>query len=981
MTKPTTGHEGTAGAGGGAQYTERILQRFLGGETVEGRVRPPVLRSWRRSQDRGLVPERLGFTEPEELDLDTPLVRAARPVFERRRAAIADADVGLILADDQARMVLRYASDRSLLRALDANRAIPGMCYAEDRLGGNAIGSALLERRAFAISGYEHMAACLQPFAAVGAPILDPLSGRAWGVVTICSLARRAHPAMETMAREVAEAVEQRLLEQSSERERSLLEAFMSAGDVPPPKAEEEPAIGRLPRGDRLMLEEKAMELIARGRRAAVEVPLSHGGVAVLRAVPRVEATGLVGVVAQVRIGEGSWRPFADVPLLGTPETVGAPVPPPESGALLHLPATSAPPPRGVPSEGPPAARPSPEAPRAEAGGGSPVNGSAEAARARPALTDPSLFLAGEPGVGQLAVSARRRLRLLFEAAMGIGQTLDAVRTAQELAEVTVPRFADLVTVDLPDAVLRGEEGGDPCAGLRRVAVQGAAGVHVPEQAGEPVDRRLCAEQARCLSGGDPVMWSVPAGNGDGPRSVIAVPLCAHGTVLGLATFTRSSRSLPFDDDDLWLAEELGARTGVCIDNARRFTRERATVLALQRRMLPGSLPEQNAVEAAYRYLPAEEGASGDWFDVIPLSGARVALVVGDVPGRGLHAAATMGRLRTAIGNFSALDLPPEDVLGHLDDLVLRMAREEGGRAGKDGEEPAPDAPSDRGVIGTTCVYAVYDPTTRRCAIASAGHPAPAVVRPSGEVEVPRVPAGPPLGRGGPPFDTAELELPEGSSLVLYTDGLVAGHGDQAAAVERLRRTLGRPAATAEETCACVLDGVPAGPLADDATLLVARTRVAGPDRVVRWDLPPDPAMVPPMRSQVARALAEWGLEELGFSAQLIFSELVTNAIRYGAEPIQARLILDRTLICEVWDAGETSPRPRRAAVTDEGGRGLFLVARLAERWGTRFTRRGKAVWAELSLSGEECAVPGLPDALDLFDDLAAEDEAWHPVP
>ncbi len=225
-----------------------------------------------------------------------------------------------------------------------------------------------------------------------------------------------------------------------------------------------------------------------------------------------------------------------------------------------------------------------------------------------------------------------------------------------------------------------------------------------------------------------------------------------------MANFWRSEKPGPFDEEELALAEELVARAAVSIDNARRYTREHGLAVTLQRSLLPRKLPEQGALDIAYRYLPARAAVGGDWFDVLPLSGTRVALVVGDVVGHGLHAAATMGRLRTAVHNFSALDLPPDELLGLLDELVGRIDQDEAAEGG---------AP----VTGATCLYAVYDPVTRRCAIARAGHPPPAVIRPDGRVEFPEVPAGPPLGLGGLPFETAELELEEGSRIVLYTDG------------------------------------------------------------------------------------------------------------------------------------------------------------------------------------------------------------------
>nr|WP_128376328.1 SpoIIE family protein phosphatase/ATP-binding protein [Streptomyces cavernae] len=549
---------------------------------------------------------------------------------------------------------------------------------------------------------------------------------------------------------------------------------------------------------------------------------------------------------------------------------------------------------------------------------------------------------------------ARGRLKLLYDAGVRVGTTLDVTRTAEELAAVAVPRFADFVTVDLAKAVLDGEEPDATVGALRRTALRGTRDDAPLYPVGTEIGFVDSTPQARSLSTGkvvcEPELKNAPGWLAQDPEraaqvvaygihSLATVPLRVGGVVLGIASFWRSQQADPFDEDDLSLAEELVTRAAVSIDNARRYTREHTMAVTLQRSLLPRSLPEQNALDVAYRYLPAEAGVGGDWFDVLPLPGARVALVVGDVVGHGLHAAATMGRLRTAVHNFSALDLPPDELLGHLDELVARIDQDEA--------EAGAGAP----ITGATCLYAIYDPSTRRCTIARAGHPPPAVVRPDGAVEFPEVPGGPPLGLGGLPFETADLGLAEDSRLVLYTDGLIEDRErDIDVGLDLLRSALARADRSPEDTCREVLQALLPARQTDDVALIVAGTRGLGADRIADWHVPSDPAAVAEVRASVARRLQAWGLDDLAFTTELILSELVTNAIRYGGAPIRVRLLLDRNLICEVTDHSSTSPHLRYAATTDEGGRGLFLVSQLSERWGTRYMPDGKIIWAEQSL-------------------------------
>ncbi|KAK1177460.1 SpoIIE family protein phosphatase [Streptomyces sp. NBS 14/10] len=588
------------------------------------------------------------------------------------------------------------------------------------------------------------------------------------------------------------------------------------------------------------------------------------------------------------------------------------------------------------------------------------------------------------------AAAARERLELLYDAGVRIGSTLELTETTEKLVEVAVPRFADIVTVELLDPVLQGEEPEPPYEVLHRTAMggEGSEGgdttAHPLFRPGERAVYRPTAPQSQALrtghavlqaavsdqtagddqtAGGDATGLGAHAEHGPdhGVQSLITVPLRYRGVTLGLANFWRTRRSEPFEEEDLAIAGELSGRTAICVDNARRYAREHAMVTTLQRNLLPGSLPEQDATEVATRYLPAQGGTSGSWFDVIPLPGHRVALVVGKVAGQGLHAAATMGRLRIAVQNFSALDLPPDELLSLLDELVARLDLE---------QDTDPDGAR---ITGATCLYAIYDSVRGLCTVARAGHPAPVLIGPDGTVHTPAVPVSPPLGLGGEPFEVAELPLAEGTRLVLYTNGLLDGHdGAPDTGLDPLRRALAdSPDLGPEETCQTLLDTVRPARQSDDIALLVARTRVLDPKDVAEWEVPLDPAAVAPIRAAAAQQIRSWGLEEADFAAELIISELITNALRYGAPPVRLRLLRGRDLTFEVSDGSSTSPHLRRARATDEGGRGLFLVSQFAQRWGTRYTADGKVIWAEQALGGTAALDDGaLGLALGLGDSL-----------
>ncbi|MFH7597261.1 SpoIIE family protein phosphatase [Streptomyces racemochromogenes] len=485
-------------------------------------------------------------------------------------------------------------------------------------------------------------------------------------------------------------------------------------------------------------------------------------------------------------------------------------------------------------------------------------------------------------------------------------------------------------------------------------------GLRLPEIAPDPVSDETERRMRLVVETGEPQQLSAFApragqGPGQGWETSLAPLRDREGRVRAvcLAAHDRSGVEGHPHPEHLRLAEEFTARPAGEAGEAgeghgpAREHREHTTTMTLQRSLLPHTLPQQGALEIASRYLPAggEAGVGGDWFDVIPLSGARVALVVGDVVGHGIRASATMGRLRTAVRTLADVDLPPDELLTHLDDLIIHLSA----------DEADPDVPEESaGGIGTTCLYVVYDPVIRRCTVARAGHPPPAVVSPEGSVYLLDVPAGPPLGLGGLPFETVEVDLPEGSLLALYTDGLLqAREHDLDEALDSLFTALTRPASSLDTVCDRVLTALLTHRPEDDVALLVARTRALHTDKVVVWDLPSDPSVVADARRYTTEQLSAWDLDEASFVAELVVSELVTNAIRYGAPPIQLRLIHENdTLICEVSDASSTAPHMRRARTFDEGGRGLLLVAQLAQRWGTRHAPTGKTIWAEQSLVG-----------------------------
>ncbi|MFD7442506.1 SpoIIE family protein phosphatase [Streptomyces sp. NPDC059909] len=550
---------------------------------------------------------------------------------------------------------------------------------------------------------------------------------------------------------------------------------------------------------------------------------------------------------------------------------------------------------------------------------------------------------------------ARRHLDLAREVAERVGGSLDVARTAQDLADVLAPAFGDLAAVDLAHSVFDGEEpskrlngGNMGNAALAPATAVWPAGIKrgqpIPPFTDHPLLRSFRHGETLVFGlddfiamVGDPqvVEYLVPKD----AHSAMVAPLHARGLTLGAITAWRCGRSDPFTKDEADLMKQIASRGALAIDNARRYTREHRAAVALQQLLLPPATTDTPAAETASAYLPAGGGSeiSGDWYDAIALPSLRVALVAGDVVGHGMPASATVGRLRAAIQTLADLELEPDELLARIADLVQRLAAE------------AP--PGDHDIIGGTCLYAVYDPVTRRCAIASAGHPPPVLVRPDGTTEVVAISPGPPLAVCGMPYETTMIDLEPGSVLALYTDGLVEQRDrDIDQGLRRLTDALAascRPDRALDETGRALLADLTDRAPRDDATLLLARTRAVPAENTAHWEIPADFAAVAEAREWTTRQLTTWGLEDLLFTTELIVSELVTNAIRYGRAPAELRLIRHDVLVCEVTDSSSTQPRLRRARTTDEGGRGLFIIAQLAARWGCRHGQNRKTIWSE----------------------------------
>lgn len=559
-----------------------------------------------------------------------------------------------------------------------------------------------------------------------------------------------------------------------------------------------------------------------------------------------------------------------------------------------------------------------------------------------------------------------------------VGSSLDVGATCQAFVDAVVPDFVDFAVIEVVDDVLRGA---DPPVGplgpdvtLRRAAGTGFCGLAAEEA--EPGEEDASSDEATGGQGyGDGGAPHVPELRRLAPRtpyslattdlgvrvvlldhdtpwldadpdaarlieetcahSLMVVPLTLRGTVLGLLSLYRCEGAEPFDEDDASLARAAGARVALSIDNARRYERDHVIASTVQRRLLPQDQGPRTAVETAHILLAGRN--SGSWFDTIPLSGGRTALVIGTVAGHGLQTAIVMGQLRTVIHALAGLDLEPDEVLARLQDSAHRLA-----------EERAALPPGDslqQEALTATCMYGVYDPFLRTCTIARAGHPQPVVVGPDGAPLEIEVLEGPGLFSDDPaPFAPTAVALQEGSVLAFFTDAFLSG-ADPAG---RIEEALAHPEERLQELCDRVVYTLPADSHPDGAALLLARTGTVPADHVATWQLAHERTTPSVARELVRERLEAWKLDdETVYATELIVSELITNAVRYGTPPLQLRLLLDRTLTCEVHDSSSVAPHLRHARTVDEGGRGLFIVSQLASHWGTRFSREGKALWTE----------------------------------
>nr|WP_265737509.1 SpoIIE family protein phosphatase [Actinacidiphila soli] len=554
---------------------------------------------------------------------------------------------------------------------------------------------------------------------------------------------------------------------------------------------------------------------------------------------------------------------------------------------------------------------------------------------------------------------ARARARILAAARENVGRTLDVAVTCRELVDIVVPGFADTAVVEVVDSAMRGDEPPlsplPPGVPLRRAAFRSRA-EDAPQAhpvgdvrdipAPTPYTQTLTDLRPRVLSLNDDLPWlaadpaRAEAIRASGAHTLLLAPMTLRGTVLGLISLYRTGQSDPYDEDDIAPALDLANHTALCIDNARRYTREHTIAAALERHHLPGRPVPHTALETVGTPVPSEGGVG--WCDTIALSSARTALVVGEVAGRGIHAVAAMGQLRTLVRSLAAFDLGPDELLARLDDTVTLLAAE---RA-----TLPPGDPLHHEALAATCTYAVYDPLSHTCTAASAGRPTYVIAHPDGTTKIPDLAAGPPLGGADrTPFATTTFGTPEGGTLAVTSPSTPSHPASEPGILQRALKCADRPLQDVRDD---ILSAFATDAGSTATALLLARARRFPADRVATWQIDADPAAVAAARRHVRNQLTTWNVEEeTASNTELIVSELVTNAVRHGSPPIELRLINDRTtLTSEVRDTSPAAPHLRHARTIDEGGRGLFIVAQLAQVWGTRYAADGKTIWTEQTL-------------------------------
>jgi GAF domain-containing protein/anti-sigma regulatory factor (Ser/Thr protein kinase) len=560
---------------------------------------------------------------------------------------------------------------------------------------------------------------------------------------------------------------------------------------------------------------------------------------------------------------------------------------------------------------------------------------------------------------------ALMRRQMLDDALTRIGDTLDVDDVARVLLDALVPHFCNAGGLMLLESLIGDDElpahGPDGSLPLRRIALRHDRKDPAWEATfptGEILRYPTRTPYYQCMDTGAPVLETTlskgqaseiaklwrrkPVAKLLSGASMLLLPLIARGTMLGFFACTRLEGFRRFDAYDVEIGMDFASRAAVFIDNARRYSREHATALTLQRSMLPTGLSAPSSVEVRHRYLPGSKMAEvgGDWYESIALPGGRVALVVGDVAGHGVRAAITMGRLRTAIRTLAMLELPPADSLQQLDELMHILGEREPHFA--------------------TCAYAVFDAVSGECEVAVAGHLPPLLVHPDGSNELLDVPPAPPLGIGDGQVESRQFKVEDGSLFVLYTDGLVENKGqDISDGLARLRGIFGpgSPTKPLEDLCKATLEGVYSDHQRDDIAVLIARLRRLPEDNYASWTLAPKLTSVREARSVLAEPMKRWDLEDMIPTTELLVSELVTNAVKYSRNEVTLRLVNEKALVCEVLDTSAALPRLRQTNGDDESGRGLQVVRQLSQRWGARRTATGKVVWCEQPLPGSAGAM------------------------